>query len=260
MDYGMYISASGALTSMYRQDVITNNLANASTPGFKPSLAIARQRDPVRAEDGLGHLPSNAMLERLGAGVMMSPTRLSLVQGPIEQTGNDLDIAIRGEGFFVLRHESGQDGDTLRLTRDGRLARGADGLLVRATDGKAVLDEHQREIRLPERGSIQIDARGQIRVDGVPIARLALVRVEDPRGLQPAGEGMYAPDARTMTGGLERASGTIVQGAIEGSGVNPISAMMEMTAASRAFATNIGMIAQQDRLIERAINGLGRIA
>ncbi len=260
MNYGMYISASGALTAMYRQDVITNNLANANTPGFKASLAIARQRDPVRIEDGLGHLPSNAMLERLGAGVMMSPTRLSLSQGPIKQTGNDLDIAIRGEGFLVLRHESGKEGETLRLTRDGRLARGPDGLLVRATDGKVVLDENQRVIRLPDRGAIHIDARGEIRIDGVRVARLALVRVDDPSGLRPAGEGMYAPDQRAMTGGLERASGTIVQGAIEGSGVNPISAMMEMTAASRAFEANIGMIAQQDRLIERAINGLGRIA
>lgn len=256
----MYISASGALSSMYRQDVITNNLANVGTTGFKASMALARQRDAARTEDGLGHLPSSALLETLGAGVMMSPVRLRFEQGAIEQTGNDLDVAIRGKGFFLLRHESGEVGDTVRLTRDGRWARSADGLLVRASDGKAVLDASQREIRLPERGTVSIDGAGQISVDDRVVGRLAMVEAPDEAGIMPDGEGMYRLDSESAGRTFLPASGTLVHRAIEGSSVNPVATMMEMTAASRAVDSNLGMISERDRLLERAINGLGRVS
>ncbi len=259
MNYGMYISASGALTSLYRQDVFTNNLANATTPGFKPSLATARQRDPVRAEDALGYLPSSDLLEQLGAGVMMSPTQISFKQGPINGTANDLDVAIRGDGFFVVRHESGEEGDTLRLTRDGRWTRNDDGALVRVTDGKAILDDRQRPIRLPDEGKITIDQLGTIHIDGVPIARVALLDAEDKSQILPAGDGLFEATS-SVQGNLQQATGHILQRAIEDSAINPIDAMMQMTAASKAAQSNIGMITYHDRLMERAINGLGRVA
>ena len=86
ISYGMHLSASGALTSMHRQDVITNNLANARTPGFKPDIALQIARDPARIEDGLGNLPSNQLLERLGGGTHVLPTIVSFAQGVLEQT------------------------------------------------------------------------------------------------------------------------------------------------------------------------------
>ncbi len=256
MNYGMYISASGALTSLYRQDVFANNLANATTPGFKPSLAMARQRDPVRSEDGLGFLPSSDLLEQLGAGVMMSPSRVSFEQGAIRGTGNDLDVAIRGDGFFVVQHEA--DGDTTRLTRDGRWTRSSDGTLVRITDGKAILDDRGQPIYLPDEGAITIDQRGSIHIDGVPVARVALLETDDKAALIPVGDGMFEASGN-VEASLTEGSGQILQRAVEGSAINPISAMMALTAAGKAAQGNIGMITYHDRMMERAINGLGRV-
>ncbi|MEZ6235772.1 MAG: flagellar hook-basal body complex protein, partial [Phycisphaerales bacterium] len=133
ISYGIHLSASGALTSMHRQDVITNNLANARTPGFKPDIALQIARDPARIEDGLGNLPSNELLERLGGGTHVLPTIVSYAQGVLEQTDRPLDMAIRGDGFFAVRDAAAaarDGGDGLRLTRDGRMTRSSDGLLV----------------------------------------------------------------------------------------------------------------------------------
>ena len=117
MNYGLQIAASGVLVQMHRTDVLANNLANIDTVGFKPDWAGALARDPARREDGLLGLPSDALVERLGAGVLAAPTMTSFAQGPIRQTGRDLDAAIRGTGFFVVGGESGPA--SLRLTRDG---------------------------------------------------------------------------------------------------------------------------------------------
>ena len=134
MSYGIDISTSGVLTALHRQDVLTGNLANLNTAGYKPLIPGVKQRDPVSIEDGVLHLPSNRMLERLGAGVVPAASRIGFAQGPIDQTGNDLDVAIEGDGFFAVR-----DGDSTSLTRDGRLTLNANGQLVLAASGHLVL-------------------------------------------------------------------------------------------------------------------------
>lgn len=107
MNYGLQISASGVLTSMYRQDVLANNLANMSTVGYKPDVPTTMLRDPARIEDDLGFMPSNDLIERLGAGVLSAPNRVSFAQGALETTNRPMDLAIEGDGFFVVRNDSG---------------------------------------------------------------------------------------------------------------------------------------------------------
>ncbi|MHC4590466.1 MAG: flagellar basal body protein [Planctomycetota bacterium] len=82
MNYGLYLAASGALTNIHRQEVITNNLANATTAGFKPDMVYARQRLPERLESGAGTDPKE-LLEQLGGGTALMPTRLDLSQGAV---------------------------------------------------------------------------------------------------------------------------------------------------------------------------------
>ena len=130
MNYGSQLSLSGVLTALHRQDVATNNLANLNTVGFKPEIAMTRQRDVVRAEDGQWALPSDAMIERLGAGVQLAPTLTNFTQGTVAPTGNDLDVAIEGSGFLVVRDATDGAADRIRLTRDGRLTRSASGLTI----------------------------------------------------------------------------------------------------------------------------------
>jgi flagellar basal-body rod protein FlgG len=153
MNYGMHISASGALSAMYRQDVLSNNLANINTNGFKADQPAVRYRPSVREEDGLSFMPSNELLEQLGGGVQVVQPRTRFEQGTIEETSNDLDLAIKGDGFFVVRSETTDGADRLRMTRDGRFTISSKGQLVMASSGMPVLDVQNRPIEVPARAT-----------------------------------------------------------------------------------------------------------
>jgi flagellar basal-body rod protein FlgG len=257
MNQGTQLSVSGVLASLHQQDVATNNLANINTVGFKSQLAMTRQRDPVRAEDGVWSMPSDAMLERLNAGVLLEPSRTAFSQGPVMTTNQPFDLAIEGDGFLVVRDASDGAADRVRLSRDGRLTRNSSGTLVQASTGLPVLDALNRQIRIGD-GPITIDEQGAIRQGGEVVANLAFVDVTDRDHLRRQGNGLYMASANDLVGRVN-ASGRIRQGAVEGSSVDEISALIEVTSAARAVTANLGMVQYQDRLLVRAINGLGRV-
>jgi len=125
--YGLYLSATGVLTNSYRQDVIANNLANAQTVGFKRSLALFQQRRTEAQSPDAADLSdqTDPLLEHIGGGLLLAPTAIDHSQGTLEQTGQNLDLAIHGDGFFAV-----QDGKQTRLTRDGRFLVDSDGHLI----------------------------------------------------------------------------------------------------------------------------------
>lgn len=258
MYYGTNISSSGVLTAMHRLDALANNLANIDTVGYKPVMAMTMQRDPARTEDRLGFMPSNELLERLGGGVLMAPSYVSYRQGTVETTGNDLDIAVEGDGFLLTRTASDGNLDSIALTRDGRMALDPDGRLVQAASGRPILDSQNRVIRLREDQTIDIDGEGMIRQDGVPVAQIRLVDVPDRTELRPEGDGLYRPSA-SASASMFQGGGRIVQHAVEGSAVQEVAALLQMQSASSAVNANIGIMSYQDRLVERAINTFGRI-
>ena len=259
MNQGLYISAMGAATSMHRQDIHANNLANVNTVGFKPLLAAVRQRDVARVEDGLFHLPSNDLLERLGGGVQAMPERVNFAQGSIEVTGNNRDVAIQGEGFLMVRDSTHGDSTSTRLTRDGRLTRNAQGFLVLATTGQPVLDSGNGPIRIPDEAPVKIDADGTITQDGRAIGRLALVSVPNLERVERLGNGLFNADASTLDA-RRPATGRLVQNAVERSAMNEIDAIMNVTGAGRDAQANITMISFHDRIMDQAINRLGRVS
>ncbi|MDX2130484.1 MAG: flagellar hook basal-body protein [Planctomycetota bacterium] len=256
MSYGLQISASGVFTALYRQDVFANNLANMDTPGFKVDIPSTRPRDAVREEDGVWHLPSDRLLERLGAGAMLNPNRVSFAQGRLRTTGNALDLGIEGEGFFVVRDQSA--GDAQRLTRDGRMTRNAQGLLVLASSGQAVLGEDGSPIALPA-GTLTVGADGSLRVNGATFAKLKLVEIERTGELRKLGQGLFEVEPRELAA-AKPAGGTVRQHAYEESGVDEVTTLLAMTSASREVETNTWMMREHDRMLDRAINGLGRVA
>lgn len=254
----MQISASGLFASLYRQDVWANNLANASTTAFKPDVPATQFREAARVEDSLGHLPSNRLLERLGGGVLVAPIKASFEQGSLEFTGDPFHVALEGEGFMVAQAGADLAGDTVHLTRDGRLARGRDGRLVLATTGQPILDIQNRPISLPGNAPITINNDGAIHADGVVIARIKLIEVEDRHALAKLGGGAYLADSRTLINSRP-ASCTLVQGSLERSGADLVKSLMAMTSAAREVEANAGMISHHDRLMDRAINVFGRV-
>ena len=129
MIYGLYLSATGVMTNAYRQDVIANNIANSETVGFKKDLALFDQRLTEAQQRRLaasGPLsPSNALLEKLGGGLLVHPTTIDTAQGELEPTGSPLDVAIEGDGYFAVN-----SGGQTRLTRNGQFAVDSTGHLI----------------------------------------------------------------------------------------------------------------------------------
>lgn len=258
MSYGLQISASGVAAAMYRQDVFANNLANVGTPGFKPDIPSAKPREAVRAEDHLPFLPSNKLLEKLGGGVLLNPNRVNFSGATLRDTGNPLDLGVRGSGFFAVRDE--QDGlkDRVRLTRDGRFTLDANRRLVMATTGMPVLDDQNNAIVLDGSGAIKVDGDGTIQQGGRQVAKLKFVDVPDKDRLRKAGHSLFIEPSDASTSEAP-AAGEVRQFAYEESGADEVMTLMDMTAASRDVDANLAMVQANDRLMDRAINGLGRV-
>jgi flagellar basal-body rod protein FlgF len=258
MNYGLQLSASGVLTNLYRMDVFSNNLANVETVGFKPDIPVLRQREAARQEDGLGMWPSNRLMERLGGGVLLSSNRTKFEQGALTSTGNPLDLAIEGEGFLVFRDLSDESGERFRLSRDGRCARDARGRLVSASSGSPLMDEGNREIVISGDGPVVVDADGTVRQDGRTLARVQLVEVPQRERLVKLGNGLFQAPSDLMEN-RRPARGVLRQFTTEGSAVDAVAAMMAISEAARAAESNMQMVQSHDRLMDRAINGLGRV-
>ncbi|MBK7404628.1 MAG: flagellar hook basal-body protein [Phycisphaerales bacterium] len=258
MNYGLYIATSGALNATYRQDLYTGNLSNMNTVGFKPDFAITRQRDPARVEDDLGYLPSNSMLERLGAGVMSERTKPQFQQGTIRNTGNPYDLAIRGEGFFALLNESDRSLDRLRLTRDGRFTRDPSGRAGLRGRGDAGRGRRWAARRHPRRADPEIGADGTIRQGGVEIAKLQFVEVTNRDELRKGTDGQFIANASQMAN-RRPATGLIDQGAVEEAAVNEITTLMQIEQASRDVQSNLSMIGYHDRMLDQAINRFAKV-
>lgn len=256
----MYISASGLLTSLSRQDAFTSNLANVNTVGYKPIVPSVRQREVASVEDGLPQIPSSQLLEALGAGSLLGPSRMSFRPGPLIE-GGKLDVAIEGEGFFLVEGgPSGPGGEGPRLTRDGRLALDDRGVLVQAASGRAILGPGGQPLALPPDEPIQIDAEGRIYDRaGQVLGQLAVVDVAQPWRLTPEGEGLLAAPAGVLDS-ARPAPGRVAHGYVESSAVDPIDALRDISSAASAVSANAAMIDFQDRLMDRAINALGRVS
>ena len=257
MSYGIQIAASGLMTAMHRQDVFANNLANMDSVGFKPDIPLSRPRQDVVAEDGVAYLPSNDLLRKLGGGSLMNPNLIDFSQGAIRPTGNAFDVAIEGHGFLAVRDDTSTSGDRVRLTRDGRMTRDRTGRLVMATTGLPILDAQGNSIQLANGPDVQIDGRGTVRQGGAVVAQLQFVKIGDERALTKQGASLFRASSSVLAS-RQPATGTIRQRHIEESSVDEIQALMRVTGASRDVDLNTSMIQQHDRLLDRAINGLGR--
>ncbi len=259
MSYGLYTAASGMLVNLYRMDVIGNNLANANTTAFKPDVAAFHWRQPARVEAGLSNIAPKRMLERLGGGVGLSPNMTNFRDGHLEETGNPLDVAIQGKGFFKFATGKGEGAERMRFGRDGRFTISGDGYLVHAGTGMRVLDEGDNPIQLRSTGRVVVHPDGTLEQAGERVAKLGVAVPPDMKLLRKAGENMFTLNDVSQKS-LLPSSASLKGGWLEGSGVDSMSSMMELTAASNAISANARMLQMHDELMNTAINRLGRVA
>ncbi|MFQ5607996.1 MAG: flagellar hook-basal body protein [Candidatus Zixiibacteriota bacterium] len=238
---GIFNSASAMVPRVKQQEAIANNLANVSTPGFKKDGVFVRELSDAQAR----RLPGKSDWER----PMIDQVYTDSQQGSFDRTGNPLDVAIEGAGFFVARAEDGVE----TLMRNGSFSADELGFLITA-NGDMILGSGGA-IQIPP-GDIAIADDGVISVDGEEVSRLRVVTVEDPRELKKGDAGKYhLPDGVTAQ---DAVSYVIRQGFLESSNVNAITQMVEMIASYRAYEADSQALKSQDESLERLIGEVGR--
>lgn len=239
MSYGMYISAEGAKAQSRRLEVISNNMANVDTAGFKPDVAIfqARFAEAIQTGDAF---PGSKGLNDVGGGVKTIETLTDYSPGKLTRTGNQGDVAILGEGYFAVEPD---EGDNALLTRAGTFRLDNLNRLVMADTGRAVLSADGGPIELDPTQSYSISSGGFVEQAGEQIP-LALVQPNNDSDLQKIGANLFRPRAEVFP--VEQASREVAQGFLEMSGTNSTDQMMAMIQTNRAFEANTQMIRHQD--------------
>lgn len=218
MDSGYYAACTALVSRTQELDTIANNLANASTVGYRAeenvfSSVLASANNP----DSTGF---NQAANTYG---ILSGTTLDLSQGTLQKTGNNLDVAIEGSGYFVVQTANGPV-----YSRNGSFQVSAKGQLVTGA-GDAVMGENGT-ISMPP-GNVSISADGTISSDGAVVGKLKVVDFPAGTQLTSAGNSYYAAPANTAT---PAAQFSLRQGMLEGSNVNPIAGMVELVTAQRS--------------------------
>lgn len=218
--------------------LLANNIANASTTGFRREGLLFSEF--VRRLDGV-----EAPLSMAAANARQT----YLTQGALTQTGGTLDLAIEGDGFFLVETPQGE-----RLTRAGHFLTNPEGELV-TPDGHPVLDPGGARIFVPvEAGTVGIARDGTLSVDGAPLAQIALVRPVDASELRRAAGVLLEPQGEL----LPAEEAVVHQGFLEESNVNPITEMARLIAVQRAYELGQSFLDREDERIRNVVQTLGR--
>jgi flagellar basal-body rod protein FlgG len=252
----LWIAKTGLDAQQTQLDVISNNLANVSTNGFKRSRAVFEDllyqtiRQPGAASSQQSVLPAGL---QVGTGVRPVATARLFTQGNLQQTGNSLDFAVNGQGFFQVQMPDGTTG----YTRDGSFHVDANGNLV-TSNGFAV----QPAITIPANAqSVTVAADGTVSVvvpgSATPnnVGSLQLSSFMNPAGLQAIGQNTYIETAASgsPTAGTPGANGrgSIQQGYVETSNVNVVEELVSMIATQRAYEINSKAIQTSDQMLQK---------
>lgn len=250
---GLYTAASGLRAQLTRQKILTNNLANALTPGYRqdrpvvesfPHLAVAQYPSAGSTAD-----LAQRTLGELGRGLLLDENTLDLSEGSRFETGQDLDLAIAGDGYFVVQTANGN-----AYTRDGRFQVDAEGRLV-TLEGWSVLGENGPITLGADPPAILED--GSVVIQGAPLDRLQIVTF-------PAGTDLrkQAGNLLVAEGGAApiAAVGRVQQGMLEGANVAIEDNQIQLMATLRAYQFTRDALRANDETLGRAVNEIGRLA
>ena len=252
----LWIAKTGLDAQQTQMDVISNNLANVSTSGFKRARAVFEDllyqtiRQPGAQTSEQTQLPSGL---QIGTGVKPVATERIFTQGNLQQTGNAKDVAIQGNGFFQVLMPDG----TTAYSRDGSFQTDANGQLVTAS-GYAVqpaitVPADTQTMTIARDGTVSVQQAGSS--TPVTIGTLQLAMFVNPAGLQSLGENLYAETAASGTPSSNapgsNGAGLLNQGYVETSNVNVVEEMVNMIQTQRAYEINSKAITTSDQMLQR---------
>lgn len=249
MSGSIFMATSGAEIQRIRMQILSNNLANINTSGYKEDRAAFRVPD-----DNLtaGPGPEGAMGEAAPSLSTVIPmtAHTDYSRGPIQRTGNPFDLAIDGEGFFSIQTDEG-----MRYTRNGAFTVNQDGNLSTSV-GDPVMGEGGE---IPIDGKqVAFDGSGNVIVDGSITDKLRIVKISDTAALRKMGKTLFEMDE---TKGTEETLdyGGVQQGFLEGSNVNAVKVMTELIEVQRGYESYQKMIQTMGEMASRVISGVGTI-
>mgnify|MGYP000081325105 CR=1 FL=1 len=257
----LWVSKTGLEAQQTRLATISNNLANVSTTGFKRDRAVfedliyqnVRQAGAQTSQET--QLPSGLML---GTGVRTVATQKIHTQGNILQTKNKLDLAIQGRGFFQVEKANGQIG----YTRTGSFQISSDGQIVTASgyplQPAITIPPNAASVTIGSNGAVSITTPGVAQPQQV--GQIQLADFINPSGLQPIGENLLVETTASGTGIISNPgnnnTGTVIQGALEGSNVNVVEELVNMIETQRAYEMNSKAISTMDQMLQFVNNQL----
>lgn len=258
----LWISKTGLDAQQTNISEISNNLANASTVGFKKGRAIFEDllyqnvNQPGGQASADSNLPSGLMI---GAGAKVVASQKSFAQGSVQTTDNSLDIMINGRGFFEVQLPDG----TTAYTRNGQFSLNSEGIMVTTGEGYPV----QPEIQIPDDAqSITIGSDGQVSVQvngqaaSQVVGQLTVTDFVNPVGLQPMGENLYlatqaSGDPIQGVAGAD-GMGVVKQGMLEASNVNATEELVNLIQAQRVYEMNSKVISSVDQMLSNVTQQL----
>lgn len=256
---GLYTAYTGMLNEQNRMDVLTNNLANSSTVGFKKEGTTSQGFDRVltyRIKDLEGNgLWNNVNIGVGTPGVKIGENYVDYSQGSFRETGNKFDLALSGEGFFNIEFTS-KSGDTSTLyTRDGNFTLTKEGYLV-TKDGDFVLGTNNEHLKLNPNIEASIDASGRIMQNNAVVGTVKVSDFSDYNYLERYGENMFKPieGAEIINGNTK-----VVSGYLEQSNVQTVEEMVSLISITRQYEANQKIIQTYDSSLEIAANRLGKL-
>jgi flagellar basal-body rod protein FlgF len=247
MNVGIYKGAAALAACEHWQQVTAQNIASATVPGFhRTEVSFAGTlADLTRTDAGSG-------AGKDVQGVMPEFTsKLDMQPGELRQTGEELDFAIQGAGFFKVERPDGSTG----YTRDGSFHVNAERIVVNRQGYPLQGDGGPITLR-PEGGRISVNAEGMLIQGDTPVAKLAIYEFADTGVLRPAGGGLLVPeDANVQPQTVERPA--VITGAIEGSNVRPLQEMVNLITVARTYEAAQRIVQAEDEAAEKAIQTLG---
>jgi flagellar basal-body rod protein FlgG len=255
----LWVAKTGLDAQQMRMDVISNNLANANTTGYKSARAAFQDlvyqnlRQPGSQTTEQTQSPSGLML---GTGVRVVGSEKLFTQGNPEQTGNSLDVAVQGRGFLQVTMPDG----TIAYTRDGSLHLDQNGQIVTANgyavDPAVSVPANAQSITIGSDGTVSVSLPGQAATQQIGTVQLA--DFINPAGLQPKGNNLYLETASSGSPQIGQPGlnglGTLSQGQLESSNVNVVEQMVDMIETQRTYEMNSKAVTAADTMLQFLTN------
>lgn len=258
---GLYISTAGMDVQQAKVESVSNNLANASTPGYKkedilfksfPEMLLIQQGGP-RLKGGSRAAGAPQRIGTMGTGAQVAGISTDYTPGAVQETGNPTDIMIKGNGFFAVNAPEQGNPERVCYTRNGAFKVDREGYLT-VNGGYRVLGE-AGAVRVGG-SEFKVAPDGTVEAGGVRVDRLRLVEFDDAGALRKEADGIFV-DAQGA--GRQANATTVSQGFLERANVNVVDEMVDLVSMMRTYEANQRLILSHDELLAKAVNQVGSL-